>query len=118
MPQRTETWLEQFRMLENLPHKVEGGDNLMGDFDSVVFFKNGDNMDAIKVIFEDYILSPPPQFDLHERWNHGIAPYAKVMFGRVIAETNGMYHFVLHTEYNDKVWDGWCPKKSCAVEAM
>lgn len=115
---RTQTWNEQFRILENLPHKIEGGETLADDFDSVTFFRTGDNHDDIHVVFEDYILNPPPQFDLHQRWNNGVAPPAKSMYGRVVSETNGMYHFVVHTDYSSDVWDGWCPKKSCIVESI
>lgn len=116
---RTETELKQLREINKLPHKIVGGDDILGDFEYVIFPKSGDGkLENIRVKFADYILNPPPQFDLHERWNNGIAPPEKVMYGRIVKETNGMYHFVLKTEFQDNVWDGWCPKSSCEVEML
>ena len=68
------------------------------------------------VIFENYIINPFPGFDLHEKWNNGIAPPEKRMFGDILKETAGMYYLSLHTETSGKSWQGWCPKKSCVIK--
>ena len=40
------------------------------------------------------------------------------MYGKIVDETKGMYKFELHSESSDKIWTGWCPKKSCTVEKI
>ena len=54
-------------------------------------------------------------FDMHDRFNNGIAPYSKVMYGKILQETDKMYKFDLHSDVGDNHWIGWCYKKSCYV---
>lgn len=68
------------------------------------------------VVFENYIINPFPGFDLHEKWNNGIAPPSKIMYGDILKETTGMYYLSLHTETDNQSWQGWCPKKSCHIK--
>ena len=70
----------------------------------------------IKVIFEDYFITGFPGFDFHEKFNNNIPPFDKVMYGKIIKETDRMYYFDLHTETSDKQWMGWCPNKSCTIK--
>lgn len=87
-------------------------------FSEVIFYKKNRDDKLIKVIFEDYIINPFPGFDLHDKWNNGIKPYAKVMYGKIKNETKGMYQLEVHSDVSDKIWTGWCPKKSCTVEEI
>lgn len=72
----------------------------------------------IKVIYENYIINPFDGFDLHDNWNNGKAPYAKIMYGEIIDETKGMYKFKVHSETSSEEYIGWCPKKSCVVQTI
>jgi hypothetical protein len=69
----------------------------------------------IKVIFADYIVKPFPGFDFHDKFNGGIAPPNKKMFGKIIKETEKMYKFDLQSESGSNHWIGWTPKKSVEV---
>lgn len=115
--------LSQLEKLKTCRFNVDGKaeKDFPESFSEVVFFKkDGNSPDAqtneIKVVFENYIINPFPGFDLHEKWNNGVAPYDKVMYGKLLKETKGMYYFELHSEVSDKIWRGWCPKKSCTIK--
>lgn len=101
---------EQLDKLKNYAQTKDG--------DSIIFHrKNSYNCKKEKaVVFEDYILHPFPGFDLHEKWNNGIAPPERTMYGDILKETTGMYLMSLHTETSGKSWTGWCPKKSCRIK--
>ncbi|MBO7696662.1 MAG: hypothetical protein J6T10_28880 [Methanobrevibacter sp.] len=111
---------EQLMRLMTAHFEVDGKQekDFPESFSEIVFFKKDKKESIIKVTFEDYIINPFSGFDLHEKWNNGIKPYAKVMYGKIKNETKGMYQFEVHSEANDKVWIGWCPKKSCIIEEI
>lgn len=69
----------------------------------------------VKVVFADYVIRPFKGFDLHDKWNNGVAPPSQNMYGRIAQETSGMYRFELYDENCEKEWNGWCPKKSCVI---
>ena len=114
--------LEQIKKLSNLEYTLDNGSIDLDQYFSEITFKkrNADKhaVDSIRVVFEDYIIKPFDGFDLHEKWNNGIAPYSKIMYGKIIKETAGMYMFTLHSEFSDKTWTGWCPKKSCEIHYL
>lgn len=87
-------------------------------FSEILFFNKNEKNELFKVTFENYIINPFPGFDFHEKWNKGIKPCEKIMYGRIVGETKGMYQFDLHSKSNDKTWCGWCPKKSCTIEKI
>lgn len=111
---------QQLMKLMTAHFEVDGKSEkgLPESFSEIVFFKKNKSINLIKVTFENYIINPFPGFDFHDKWNNGIKPYAKVMYGKIINETKGMYQFELHSESSDKVWRGWCPKKSCTIEEI
>lgn len=84
------------------------------DFKEIVFKKNNQPKE-ICVSFSDYIVNPYPGFDLHEKWNNGIAPPRHRMYGEVIEENSSMIKVNVHTDDYEQNWCGWCPKKSCVV---
>ena len=115
--------LSQLEKLKTRHFEVDGKaeNDFPESFSEIVFFKkdtgNKDSIkNEVKVIFENYIINPFPGFDLHDKWNNGIKPYDKVMYGKILKETKGMYYFELHSETSDKIWKGWCPKKSCTIK--
>lgn len=85
---------------------------------TVVFRKRGNAPEEkeLKVTFKPYFVTGFDRFDFHEKFNKGIYPPTTVMYGYIIKETEKMYYVALHTEMNDKTWDGWVPKKSCVVQ--
>ena len=110
----------QLMKLKDAHFKVDGKyENSFPDtFSEIIFYKKDNNQRYIKVTFENYIINPFEGFDFHDKWNNGIKPYSKIMYGKVVDETKGMYKFELHSESNDKLWLGWCPKKSCRIEEL
>lgn len=111
---------DQLKKLTTAHFEVDGKTekDFPESFSEILFLKKNKNNDLIKVIFENYIINPFPGFDFHEKWNNGIKPYAKIMYGKIIDETKGMYQFDLHSESDNKIWRGWCPKKSCTIEKI
>ncbi len=101
------------KQIENLktkhPFKESGNE--------IVFLKdaNEGTDDKVKVVFESYFITGFPGFDFHDKFNNGIAPFEKVMYGKILKETDKMYYFDLHSISGDKKWVGWSPKKSCTV---
>lgn len=89
-------------------------------FTEIIFSKkkSSQSLDEIRVTFEDYIIKPFDGFDFHDKWNNGQPPYAKVMYGKIVGETKGMYKLSVHSETSTKFWIGWCPKKSCKIKEM
>lgn len=107
------------RLTQKYRFNVDGNDcaYLPSDFDTVTFISNGAQVcNEIKVVFEDYFITGFPGFDFHEKFNNGVYPFDKVMYGKIVKETEKMYFFELHTETSDKKWCGWCPKKSCTIK--
>ena len=88
------------------------------DDGSIVFLRKEnlvDDTDYVKVTFEDYMVHPFKGFDFNDRFNFGIPPFERVMYGKIVEQTEKMYKFELHTEQSLEKWVGWCPKKSCKV---
>ena len=77
--------------------------------------KETDSKDHKKIVFEDYFITGFPGFDFHDKYNNGVAPFAKVMYGEILKETEKMYYVSVHSDSSDKRWVGWVPKKSCTV---
>lgn len=114
---------QQLQMLTTVPFKVDGNlSSVMPDeFNEIVFARESSSdisINEIKVVFEDYIIKPFEGFDFHDKWNNGVPPYSKIMYGTITKETQGMYYFEVHTETSNKMWSGWCPKKSCSVYSV
>ena len=64
---------------------------------------------------DDYIVKPYEGFDFHDKFNGGLPPYQKVMYGKIIKETDKMYQLVARTADGFKIWAGWVPKKSMRI---
>lgn len=111
--------LDQLRQLTNVRFKVNGepSNEVPNEFNDIVYEKQSVGItNEVKVIFEDYIIKPFEGFDFHDKWNNGIPPYSKVMYGKITKETPKMYYFEVHTDTSTNMWCGWCPKKSCIVK--
>lgn len=112
--------IQQLQKLTTKYHfNVDGKseDGLPESFSDIVFINNGSvkREETTRVTFETYFITGFPGFDFHDKWNNGIAPFDKVMYGKILKETEKMYYFELHAETGDKNWVGWCPKKSCTI---
>lgn len=111
------------KQLENMfdvPHEIDGkkSNDIPKSFNEIVFYKNdrqNANKGTVRVEFENYIVFPFEGFDFHDKFNNGVPPYSKVMYGKILRETDKMYYFDLFSETSDKHWVGWCPKKSCKI---
>jgi len=62
---------------------------------------------------ENYIVNPPPNFDLAENWNNGTKPSSKYMnvelvqtLGKKMVKISGV------CLPDQKFWAGWVPRKS------
>lgn len=113
--------LEQLQKLATAHFDVDGKSGKDFDFtkpfSEILFYrKNKEANNEIKIIFEDYILNPFNGFDFHEKWNNNIPPYSKIMYGKIEKETKGMYYFKGHSQSDNKIWEGWVPKKSCTIK--
>lgn len=112
---------EQLGMLKAIPFKVDGQEvlDIPQDFTEITFMhstKEVPNPDIEKTfIFDDYIVKPYEGFDFHDKFNGGLPPYQKVMYGKIIKETDKMYQLVARTADGFKIWAGWVPKKSMRI---
>lgn len=107
-------------MLKTLEFQVDGkpSKDFPESFSEIVFFKSGKNLEDVSektFSFESYIVKPYAGFDFHDKFNKGIAPPEQVMNGFIVKETEKMYYLKLHSNLTNKIWEGWCPKKSVKV---
>lgn len=114
------TILEQLDMLKTLEFQVDGkpSKDFPESFSEIVFFKSGKNLEDVSektFSFENYIIKPYAGFDFHDKFNKGIAPPEQVMNGFIVKETEKMYYLKLHSNLTNKIWEGWCPKKSVKI---
>lgn len=112
--------LDQLQKLATAHFDVDGKSgkdfNFSKPFSEILFYRKNNDNNEVKIIFEDYIINPFNGFDFHEKWNNNIPPYSKTMYGKIEKETKGMYYFKGHSETDDKIWEGWVPKKSCIIK--
>lgn len=114
------TIFEQLDMLKTLEFQVDGkpSKDFPESFSEIVFFKSGKNLEDVSektFSFENYIIRPYVGFDFHDKFNKGIAPPEQVMNGFIVKETEKMYYLKLHSNLTNKIWEGWCPKKSVKI---
>lgn len=71
--------------------------------------------------FENYIVNPPPNFDLHINWNGGVVPKYKCMkctvisvMGKMVKIEGNAFDLDTDTDIN-YIWAGWCPRKSIKI---
>lgn len=70
---------------------------------------------------EDYIINPPPNFDLHINWNNNIIPKSKGMKCEIIqimgkmVKINGVGFDLINNNDLNVIWGGWLPMKSFKV---
>ena len=107
-------------MLKTLEFQVDGkpSKDFPESFSEIVFFKSGKNLEDVSektFSFESYIVKPYAGFDFHDKFNKGIAPPEQVMNGFIVKETEKMYYLKLHSNLTNRIWEGWCPKKSVKV---
>lgn len=112
--------LDQLDMLKTLEFQVDGkpSKDFPESFSEIVFSKSGKNLIDVTektFSFEKYIVQPYEGFDFHDKFNKGVAPPEQVMQGYVVKETEKMYYLKLHSSLSNKIWEGWCPKKSVKV---
>lgn len=77
--------------------------------------------DYYLIELEDYIINPPPNFDLHINWNNNIKPVDKYLnceiiqvMGKMI-KVSGVGFNYLYNETTDHIWEGWLPRKSFKI---
>lgn len=87
------------------------------DCNSLIIKKQGNiSVDSIKIIFENYFIDKKfKDFTFHDKFNKGIIPYDKVMYGKILKESEKMVYFKGHSDSNDAIWEGWIPRKSCTI---
>lgn len=87
------------------------------DFNSLIIKKQGNtSTDSIKVIFENYFIDKKfKDFTFHDKFNKGIIPYAKVLYGEILKESEKMIYFKGHSDSSSEIWEGWIPRKSCTI---
>lgn len=112
--------LDQLQRLQSLKYEIDGGAKVDfdDDFSEVVFFKKSQNeidLDEKKFTFENYMIAPFPGFDFNKKFNNGIDPPEKVMYGKIIKETEKMYKVQLYSKNTGNQWCGWTPKKSVTI---
>ncbi len=113
--------LTQVRRINSLRYEVDGNScsAIPDNFHTITFFKGKAELDSSKeektFVFENYIVKPFEGFDFHDKFNKGIAPFDKVMYGFIIRETEKMYLLRLRNGLGNKVWEGFCPKKSVKI---
>jgi len=70
------------------------------------------------IVLENYIVNPPPNFDLATNWNDGTTPEDPDINAEIIQATNAdlaeakMLRISGKCEPSGKFWTGWVPKKS------
>lgn len=109
---------QQLEMLKTLEFQVDGQSlkDFPESFSEVVFFKDkAQEKDGETFVFEDYFIKPFKGFDFHDKFNHGIAPPEKTMYGNIIKETEKMYYIKVESLFSTKEWTGWTPKKSVKI---
>ena len=69
----------------------------------------------------DYIINPPPEFNLHDNWNQGRVPHykhykceIKALQGKMVQILGCGYDLMADTDANS-VWQGWLPQKSITI---
>lgn len=87
------------------------------DFDSLIIKRQGDiSADSIKIIFENYFIDKKfKDFTFHDKFNKGIIPYAKILYGEILKESEKMIYFKGHSDSSSEIWEGWIPRKSCII---
>lgn len=113
---------EQLNMLKTLEFQVDGkpSKEFPEFFNEVVFMKNNAGVEVTdtrekQIIFKDYIIHPFEGFDFHDKFNNGVAPPERVMYGCILKETEKMYYLKVRTADYSKIWEGFCPKKSMEI---
>lgn len=109
---------QQLEMLKTLDFQVDGkpSKEFPESFFEIVFFKENKKEDNGKTfMFEDYMIKPFKGFDFHDKFNKGIAPPEKTMYGSIVKETEKMYYLKLESLISNKTWEGWSPKKSVKI---
>ena len=112
--------LDQLQRLSSLRYEIDGGakTSFDDDFSEVVFYKKTPHEidpNEIKVVFADYMINPFPGFDFNEKFNKGINPPERTMYGKIIKETEKMYMLELYSKNTGNQWRGWSPKKSITI---
>lgn len=85
----------------------------------VELFFQEDHFYVIKL--EDYLLNPPPGFNLHTNWNHNIIPKQKYYKCQCIKVMGKMIQILgVGFDYENRIdleetWDGWLPIKSVKI---
>ena len=115
----SDTVRQQLEKCKNLQYIIDDDPNKddFKNFNHIVFSKRDLNLNKnmVKVIFANYIVNPYNGFDFHEKFNNGIPPYSTTMYGTIDKETEKMLYFSGHSDSDNKMWHGWCPKKSCTI---
>lgn len=70
---------------------------------------------------DNYLLNPPPDFNLHINWNKNIIPKDKYMNCQVLQIQGKMLKISAvgvdkNTQIiNNQIWEGWLPRKSIKI---
>ena len=116
--------LDQLKQLKDVDFYINDEkiflDNIK-DFDEIIICKknNSYNQVLFKITFQDYFIDKKyKEFTFHEKFNNGVIPYAKVMIGDILKQTDKMIYFRGHADNSQKIYEGWVPKKSCMIERI
>ena len=78
--------------------------------------------DKLLIEVPDYIINPSGNFDLHKKWNRGIAPKDSLMqvfvvqcMGNMIQVKSNGFDAKTQSSTNN-LWDGWLPRASIKVK--
>lgn len=67
-----------------------------------------------KFEFVDWFIHPSPSFDFHKQWNGNNPPPSRVMFGKILKETEKMLLVDLYDSMSNN-WTGWIIKKCVTI---
>lgn len=110
----------QLQKCSNLEFKVDGkvSTAIPEDFEEIVFMKqmSKDEKPVLDTKFEfvDWFIHPSPSFDFHKQWNGNNPPPSKVMFGKILKETEKMLLVDLYDSMSNN-WTGWIIKKCVTI---
>ena len=73
------------------------------------------------ICVEQYVITPPDGFTLHDNWNNGVKPKHQYMkaeintiMGKMVKVTSVGYDNDNHIDTND-MWEGWLPKSAIKI---
>lgn len=69
----------------------------------------------------NYLVNPPPNFDLHINWNKGMIPKDRYLSCEVIQingnmiKVSGIGYDIVKQQPTSNIWEGWLPRKGLTI---